>query len=69
MYTNFEEEQAEQFLKLVGLAGVELTAENVLKCIGYAKQAMQNGEFSVEAYYAAKRILLEQVEVASNFIN
>lgn len=61
--------QAEKFTKLIENAGVEMTAENVLKCIGFAKQAMQNGECSVEAYYAAKRILLEKLEVVNQWVN
>lgn len=61
--------QAEKFTKLIENAGVEMNAENVLKCIGYAKLAMQNGECSVEAYYAAKRILLEKLEVANVWVN
>ncbi len=61
--------QAEKFTKLIENAGVEMNAENVLKCIGFAKQAMQNGECSVEAYYAAKRILLEKLEVVNQWVN
>lgn len=66
---NTTQEQAEKFTQLIERAGVEFTAKNVLICIASAKLAMQRGEVSVEAYYAAKRILLERVEVASNFIN
>lgn len=70
MNTNtFDLDQAEKFMQLVEKAGVEFSAANVLKCIGFAKEAMRKGEVTVEAYFAAKRILLEKVEVASDLLN
>lgn len=50
-------------------AGVEMTPENCLKCIGFAKDAMLAGECSVEAYYHAKNILLGMVEVSNAWVN
>jgi hypothetical protein len=46
-----------------------LSAKDVLKCIEFAKLAMLNGECSVEAYYAAKNILLTEVETDSLLVN
>jgi len=63
------QEQAEKFASLIDKCGVEWTPENVLKCIGFAKVAMLNGECSVEAYYAAKKLLLDRVEVTNYWVN
>jgi len=63
------EQQAEYFAQLIDECGVEWNAENVLKCIGFAKQAMQNGDVSVEAYYKAKTILINRLECANLWIN
>jgi len=63
------EQQAEHFAQLIDKCGVEWNAENVLKCIGFAKQAMQNGDVSVEAYYKAKTILINRLECANLWIN
>lgn len=60
---------ASKFETIIEEAGVDLTPENVLKCIGFAKDAMLKGECSVEAYYAAKKLLLETVEVANHWVN
>ena len=62
-------EIANCFADLCDKAGVEMTPENALKCIGFAKDAMQAGECSVEAYYAAKNLILGRVEVASELLN
>lgn len=62
-------QQAEAFAKLIEDVGVEFTPENVLKCIGFAKDAMLKGECSVEAYYAAKKLLLDRVEVVNHWVN
>jgi hypothetical protein len=67
--TKLEIAQAERFATLCEQYGVELTPENVLRCIGYAKEAMLAGECSVEAYYSAKKILLEKVEVTDKWVN
>lgn len=66
---NTIEKQAEHFASLIDKCGVDWTPENVLKCIGFAKDAMVRGECSVEAYYAAKKLLLEKVEVANHWVN
>lgn len=63
------QEQAARFERLMDQCGVEWNAENVLLCIAVAKEAMQHGEVSVEAYYAAKRILIERLEAASELLN
>lgn len=62
-------EQAERFANLCEEAGVELTPENALKCIGFARDAMRAGECSVEAFYRAKQIILTQVEVTDKWVN
>lgn len=69
MLSKIDQAKAEMFERMIHEAGLELTAENVLKCIGFAKQAMLSGEVSVEAYYKAKEILLTKVEVASELLN
>jgi hypothetical protein len=66
---NNVQEQAERFAQLIEQAGVEFNAENVLRCIGFARKAMEQGECSVEVYYKAKRILLDRLECASLWIN
>lgn len=65
----FDREIAEKFVSLCDRAGVALTPENIIKCIGFARQAMLDGECSVEAYYHAKNLLLTQVETANEWIN
>lgn len=69
MLSKIDQAKAEAFEKMIEQAGVEFNAENVLKCIGFAKDAMLRGECSVETYYKAKEILLTKVEVASELIN
>lgn len=60
--------QAERFAQLVSEeSGVEMTPENVLKCIEYARQAMMLGLCTVEAYYQAKNLLLEQVKCVNEW--
>lgn len=61
--------QAEAFAKLIEDAGIEMTPENALKCIGFARDAMRAGECSVEAFYRAKQIILSQVEVTDKWVN
>jgi hypothetical protein len=63
------QEQATHFATLIDKCGVDWTPENVLKCIGFAKQAMQAGEVSVEAYYKAKTILISRLECATLWMN
>lgn len=63
------QDQAEKFAELIEKAGVEFNAENVLRCIGFARQAMEQGECSVEVYYQAKALLLNRLECASLWIN
>lgn len=67
--SRFDAESASKFAELCDKAGVEMTPENALKCIGFAKDAMTAGECSVEAYFVAKRLILECVEVASELLN
>ena len=62
-------EIANRFADLCDKAGVEMTPENALKCIGFARDAMKSGECSVEAFYAAKNLILSRVEVASELLN
>lgn len=61
--------EAEKFSDLCAKSGVDMTPENALRCIAYAKQAMTDGLCSVEAYYIAKKLILEQVEVANHWVN
>lgn len=63
------QEHAERFAQLIEQAGVEFNAENVLRCIGFARQAMERGECSVEVYYQAKAILINRLECANLWIN
>lgn len=63
------EQQAEYFAELIDKCGVEWNAENALRCIEIAKQAMKNGECSVEAYYQAKFLLLNRLECATPWVN
>lgn len=63
------EQQAEEFASIIEKAGVEYTPENVVKCFGFAKQAMREGVCSVEAYYRAKEILLFKLECANEWVN
>jgi hypothetical protein len=65
----FDNECASKFADLCDKAGVEMTPENALKCIGFAKDAMEAGECSVEAFYQAKYLILSRVEVASELLN
>ena len=60
---------AEHFAKLIEESGVEMTPENVLRCIEFARRAMVAGECTVEAYYKAKFILLSEVECPSELLN
>lgn len=60
--------EREKFVALFGVLG-PLSAKDALKCIELARLAMLNGECSVEAYYAAKNILLSEVETPSLLIN
>lgn len=62
-------EAEKAFANLCEQLGVEMTPENCLRCIEMARKAMLAGECSVEAYYAAKRLLIEKVEVASLYLN
>jgi hypothetical protein len=62
-------QMANTFVSMCERAGVEMTPENCLKCIGFAKDAMLAGECSVEAYYHAKKILLGMVEVSNVWVN
>lgn len=62
-------QRAEAFAKLIEDSGLELTPENALKCIGFARDAMRAGECSVEAFYRAKQIILTQVEVTDKWVN
>jgi len=66
---NSVQEQAERFAQLIEQAGVEFNAENVLRCIGFARKAMEQGECSVEVYYQAKAILINRLECATLWIN
>lgn len=69
MLSRIDQEKVSIFEKLIEEAGVELNAENILKCIGFAKQAMLAGECSVEAYYKAKELLLSKVECVNEWVN
>lgn len=69
MMNRNDENQAEYFTTLIEKSGIEMTAENVLRCIGFAKQAMEKGECSVEAYYRAKQILMGKIECANAWVN
>lgn len=63
------EKAVERFANMIDEAGIEMTAENVLRCIEFAKQAMKSGECSVEAFYKAKEILLMKLECANEWVN
>lgn len=69
MLSKIDQNQVSNFDKLIAEAGVELNAANILKCIGFAKQAMLAGECSVEAYYKAKELLLLKVECVNEWVN
>lgn len=69
MISKIDEKQAERFERLIEEAGLEFSAENILRCIEFAHAAMRKGECSVEAYYKAKELLLLKVEVASELLN
>ena len=58
-----------KFLQIIEAPGVELTPAVVLVCIEHARQAMIVGEVSVEAYYAAKNILIDRCVMTSEAIN
>lgn len=67
---NIQDQKAvEAFETMIDEAGVEMNAENVLRCIEFAKQAMQKGECSVEAFYKAKEILLTKLECVNEWVN
>jgi len=61
--------QAERFANLCDSSGVEMTPENCLKCIGFAKDAMQRGDVSVEAFFVARNLLMNMVEVSNGWTN
>jgi hypothetical protein len=63
------ERKAQEFVKIIEESGIEMTPENVLRCIEIAKYAMRTGECSVEVYFQAKQILLELVECPSELLN
>ena len=67
--SQFDVENAKKFSEMCDRADVEMTAENALKCIGFAREAMLKGECSVEAYYVAKNLILSKVEVLSELLN
>lgn len=69
MNQKIAQEYAEQFLQLIEQAGVEFNAENVLRCIGFARDAMLRGECSVEVYYQAKAILINRLECDTLWMN
>lgn len=58
-----------RFESLIEAAGGVFTADMALKCIEFARQMMVNGEVSVEHYYACKKILLDRVEAANEFMH
>jgi hypothetical protein len=58
-----------KFLKMIEDTGVEMTPSVVLMCIEHARQMMLTGEVSVEAYYAAKNILVDRCVMTSEAIN
>lgn len=69
MLSKIDQAKAELFERMIEEAGVEFSAENVLRCIEFARLAMIKGECSVEAYYKAKEILISRVECASELLN
>lgn len=64
-----DQDYAKQFADLCDKSGVEMTPENCLLCIGFAKEAMRAGEVSVETYFAAKNLLIGRVELANDWVN
>jgi hypothetical protein len=63
------ESDKNKFLKIIEDTGVELTPSVVLMCIEHARQLMLNGDVTVEAYYAAKNILVDRCVMTSEAIN
>lgn len=59
----------EYFENLIADSGVVLTPALTLEIIEAARQLMLNGETTVEAFYAAKRALVERCVMESEAIN
>lgn len=57
------------FEKILEDAGVEMTAENCLRCIELAKIEMREGRFSVESFFKAKEIVMSLCVMPSEAIN
>lgn len=58
-----------KFIQIIEDTGVELTPRVVLMCIEHARQMMIAGEVEVEAFYEAKKILIDRCVMTSEAIN
>lgn len=65
---NFKE-KFEQVFELFEKNGIQYTSRECLACIEIAKQAMKNGQCTVEAYWDAKALLINRLECNTNWEN